>query len=537
MPLQSNSPAIDAADASAAPLIDQRGYYRFGPPDIGAYEFNGQLYSTAFISVQAADAYAIEANTNNTGTFSITRTGNIGVTSTVGLKISGTAVAGTDYAALPTNIVLVPGITQTNLTVMPLANAPATQAKTVVMGIIPSTSFMSGLYTNAVVTLLPPSSMTNSVTSPAGRYWRGSGSDPTYWSLIVPLDYETGTVYSNLNGNCSALYPGQTSWLNGIFYHYNATNTLSQTNAANRIPFNNPIVAFGERVGGTPLYLYQPYSFGIYAGDPFLAQTQIVIQVYYRTNLQLAGSVKVIPPNFFDTNSLNRYVTNGFQVTTNALWTDHHIVGYAELDLGEQLPFGAYVLTHTASDQATNYYYLVEAFGYLDSNFLPMVQDTNGQMQPSLLYTLEFEPRPPWRSVFLDQPHFDGSPLPPFYAGMTLAEMLTNTPPVTNVVNFTPSAATNLDDSPELRRHPVLDQFVANMGNDPIALANYVINQIDLTDPMDYNDNGNVAEQSINPGGVTRGALGNLSGKARLARRTMRLAGLSAASGGRAGRV
>ena len=37
------------------------------------------------------------------------------------------------------------------------------------------------------------------------------------------------------------------------------------------------------------------------------------------------------------------------------------------------------------------------------------------------------------------------------------------------------------------------------MGNDPIALANYVINEIDLTDPMDYSDNGNVAEQSINP--------------------------------------
>ena len=125
-----------------------------------------------------------------------------------------------------------------------------------------------------------------------------------------------------------------------------------------------------------------------------------------------------------------------------------------------------------------------------------------------MLYSLEFEQRPNWRSTFLDQPHFDGTPLPPFYAGRTLAEMLTNTPPVTNVVNFTPSAATNLDDSPELRRHPILDSFVASMGNDPIALANYVINSIDLTDPMDYSDSGNVAEQAINPTGVTRGALG-----------------------------
>jgi RHS repeat-associated protein len=502
-----NSPAIDAADASAAPINDQRNYDRLNAPDIGAYEYNGTPYTYAFISVQAADAYAIEANTNNTGIFSITRTGKTSITNIIGLSISGTAVAGTDYAALPTNIVLLPGILQTNLTVKPLINAPVTQAKTVVLGIIPSTTFMSGLYTNAVVTLIPPASMTNSVPSPVGRYWRGSGSDPTYWSSIVPLDYETGTVYSNVNGNCSALYPGLTSWLSGNSYHYNATNSLSQTNAANRIAFDNPIVAFGERVGGTPLYIYQPYSFGIYAGDPLLATTQIVIQVYYRTNLQLAGSIRLNPPIFFDTNSWSRYATNGFQVTTNAFGLTTTLSDTPTLSWGA-ISLGAYVLTHTANDQATNYCYLVEASGYLDSLGVPMVQDTNGQIQASLLYTLEFERRPQWRSVFLDQPHFDGSPLPPFYAGMTLAEMLTNAPPVTNVVNFTPSTATNLDGSPELRRHPLLDQFVADMGNDPIALANYVINSIDLTDPMDYNENGNIAEQSINPGGVSRGALG-----------------------------
>jgi RHS repeat-associated protein len=137
-----------------------------------------------------------------------------------------------------------------------------------------------------------------------------------------------------------------------------------------------------------------------------------------------------------------------------------------------------------------------------------MAQDINGTNVPSLLYSLEFEPYPPWRSVYIDPPHFDGSPLPPFYAGMSVDEMLTNTPPVTNSVSLAPSACTNIDDSPELREHPILDQFVASMGNDPIALANYVINQINLTDTMDYNDDGNVAEQSINLGGMTRGALG-----------------------------
>ena len=117
--------------------------------------------------------------------------------------------------------------------------------------------------------------------------------------------------------------------------------------------------------------------------------------------------------------------------------------------------------------------------------------------------------------MFIDQPQFDGSPLPPFYAGMTLAEMLTNTPPVTNAVRLHPSACTNLDDSPELRRHPILDQFVADMGNDPIALANYVLNQIDLTDPMDYNDNGNVARGIHQSGRRQPRRVGDFPGEAR----------------------
>jgi RHS repeat-associated protein len=86
--------------------------------------------------------------------------------------------------------------------------------------------------------------------------------------------------------------------------------------------------------------------------------------------------------------------------------------------------------------------------------------------------------------------------------------MMTNTPPVTNGVTILPQNATNLNDSPELLRSPVLDSFVASMGNDPVALANFVINQVDLTDPMDYSDDGNVSEQAIYPTGVSRGALG-----------------------------
>ncbi|HXI72020.1 MAG TPA: transglutaminase domain-containing protein, partial [Verrucomicrobiae bacterium] len=475
------------------------------------------------VMVNATTSFAY---TTNAGVFTVTRTGD-STAVTVKLAVSGTAVYGMDYPAFPTNITMGSGVFSTNLSVR-LTNSIAA-AKTVVLSLLTNASYFTGLSTNAVVTLLPSSSVTNSVSLPTGRYWRGSGGDPSYWSQVVPLDYEKGVVYSNLNGNAASLYQ-ISSWSSTTLYHYNATNPLSQNIVSNRIAFNNPIVAFGERVGGTPLYLNQPYSFGIAAGmgmsatpSPPITVGAIRIDVFYQTNFGYAGVIFMYPPQFpfnSDTNRWQRYITNGFQIATS---TNYAYTGSAfQLTTNNfglrnifsatpNLKWGAsanpgYVMTHTANNQATNFYYMVQEYSSVDTNW--MVLDGSGFTSPSFLYTMEFEQRPAWRSVFLDQPHFDGSPLPPFYAGKTVAEILTNTPPVTNIVNFTPSAATNLDNSPELRRHPILDNFVACMGNDPIALANYVVNEIGLTDPMDYSDNGNVAEQSINPTGVTRGALG-----------------------------
>jgi RHS repeat-associated protein len=482
-------------------LTLQSGYYQIG--NSSATLTIGE--DVPVINVTAPGQYDSQ-NGVYAGQFTLTRSGELTNSVTANLTVSGTATAGSDYIPLPASVTFAANQTSTNLYVT-TTNANLSVAKTVVLSLNSSSAYFQGLTTNAIVTILPNGSTTNSVSSPTGMYWRGSGSDPTYWSQVIPLEYETGTVYSNLNGNCSTLYSGLSSWSSQTLYHYNATNSSPQTNTANRIAFNNPIVAFGERVGGTPLYYSQPYTFGIYAGDPILSNQPVVVQAYYRTNYQLAGTVSIYIPTVSNTNLWKAYMTNGFQLTTNAYGLTTILAAVPNMYWGENSR-GAYMLTHTSSNQATNYYYTVGISGNPADNSNPMVINGSGQMTNSLLYSLEFEQRPPWRSVFLDQPHFNGSPLPPFYAGDTLSEMLTNTPSVTNAVSFSLSTATNLDNSPELRRHPILDNFVASMGNDPIALANYVINQIGLTDPMDVNDNGNVAENSINPPGMTRGALG-----------------------------
>ena len=470
------------------------------------------LESLPIISLSTPGPVASQVQSNIfTGQIALTRSGGLSQTVTVYFSLGGTATVGVDYPWFSAAVTLAPFQTTANFIILS-TNANLSVPKTVVLSLNNDGSYLPGLTTNATVTLVPNSSVTNPVTSSIGRYYRGTGPNPTYWSMVVPLDNETGTVYSNLNGNCSTLYPGLTSWNAQTNYHYNATNLLSQTVLTNRIPFNNPIVAFGEHEGGTPLYINQQYNFGFYAGDLAVSNQPVTIQAYYRTNYQLAGTTKIYPPTSSATNLIG-FTTNGWQITASGyglttIFSGTPFMSWGEISDGAFYPLnGAYTLTHLAGNQATNYYYVISVAGHAYSWTNCMVVNTNGQMAASLLYSLDFEQRPPWRAVFLDQPHFDGQPLPPYYAGKTPTEMLTNTPAVTNIVNFTPSAATNLDNSPELWRHPMLDNFVASMGNDPIGLANYVINEIDLTDPLDINDNGSVTETSLNPPGVTRGAL------------------------------
>jgi RHS repeat-associated protein len=462
----------------------------------------GILDDSPTISVVASNAYAWGAN--SPGTFVINRSGAMSGPVTVNYTVSGTAQPGS-YSDLPTSVTLAADQAATTLVIWEATNPSS--AQTIVLTLSADASYLLGGQSQAVVTLLPQSATTNSIPSPVGRYHRGSGSDPNFWSIIVPLNYQTGANYDNVSGNCATLYPGLTSWTNATLYHLNATNSLSQPNPANRIAFNNPIAAFGERVGGTPLYPGQPYSFGIYAGTPYPTLLPLSILAYARSNFALVGAVNISPPTPYNSNSWTDYVNSGHRFTTNAHALKTTLADTPNLTWGTT-NYGAWVLTHEASDASTNYFYVVQASGYVDSQSNTMVTTSGGAVAPSLLYSLEFALRPQFRSVFLDQPHFDGKPLPPFYAGKTLPEILTNAPPVTNTVALAPSTCTNLDDSPELRRHPALDQFVADMGNDPVALANYVLNEIDLTDPIDYNENGNVAEEAINPGGVSRGALG-----------------------------
>ena len=123
------------------------------------------------------------------------------------------------------------------------------------------------------------------------------------------------------------------------------------------------------------------------------------------------------------------------------------------------------------------------------------------------LYALNFDQQPALRSIYLDRLFVSGAPMPPGYENTNFATPNGLNMAVTNIVSLTNSIYTNIDASPELRRHPLLDQFVLDMNKDPLALASYVINEIELTDPYANAQSNQVIKTVINCGGVDRGAL------------------------------
>lgn len=497
------SPAIDNGDDSAAPTYDQRNFMRVGQSDIGAYEHGGStLGVVAFGPTASLDG--------DVGLFLISALPtNAGAPFQVNFTISGTASNGVDCQLITNSVTIPTGSSYAEVLVRGIPGAFTGTNKSVVLTLLQGTNFVinpnDSLNPNsAVVTLYD-----HSTYDLNKRYVRGTSTAPDFQSFVIPISYETGVRLDDIGGNATNLFPGNL-WTNTL-YHFNATNLVFQTNISGRIPFQNPIVAFGDTAGGSPLYLNRNYSFGTGCGYPSSFSNALRIQVYYRSNSAYAGTISMPIPDPTITNQLTGLVTNGFTQTFTGFGLQTVMKVSPFFDWG--LQSGVYfVFTHSASSVATNYFYVVEENGKEAKNFFDrsgtnyLVLNQSGMADWSRLYVMEFSPFPSGISTFIDQPHFDGIPLPPAYQGKTLQELTNVVATLPDLSFLTPSNYLALDDSPELRRHPILDQFVSDMGNDPLALANYVINEIGTCDAVDYNTNYS-SQAVINLGGIDRSAL------------------------------
>ncbi|HYG23704.1 MAG TPA: DUF6531 domain-containing protein, partial [Verrucomicrobiae bacterium] len=350
-----------------------------------------------------------------------------------------------------------------------------------------------------------------------GAYRRGSETNADFASFVIPLDFQTGQLLAPSGGIVTNLLPFFTNA--PLAYHYNETNSGAngQTHLPLRIPTQNPIVAFGSRVGGSSLFAERSYRFVVFSGCPaitndypFLNQysNALKIDVYSRATFALVGSTDVAIPHYLLTNNAwSTFLTNGLKQSVTAF-------GLTTTLSTREYPFaygvtnnGVLELTHEARDVATNYIFVVKFKGQGANGWMSLSGSHTPTWTP--LYSAEFIPAPPWNIRFLSQIHFEGKPLPPLYDGKSLDEILDTKLVVSNVVQVPQPVGTytNLDQSPELRRHPTLDDFVQSMKHDPMALARFVQNEIDLTDAIDPLGTNQIMKGMVRLGGVNRSAL------------------------------
>lgn len=363
------------------------------------------------------------------------------------------------------------------------------------------------------------------------RFIRVPANDPQYQSFVIPLDGQKGIALDPLGDN-AAKFSGSLPWFQSIAKEQRRHLTQNPSPGFNEL-FENPIVAFGSLGGGTPLYTGQAYSFGIYGGNRAegtnletsdqnsLYYGEVYISVYSKasftqgaTNVPPLQTLRIRAPRKGSA-AWNDFITKGYQIEIPPVLAGLEI--FLKLVESPTDPFNEMwgvqytsPMILTVKSASSDYFFLVETLGLFKSGpeWFSTTREVAGS-NPKLnrLFTMDFENRPPWRSTFIHQPHFDGEPLPSAYQGKTLDELLFTSTPVTKQMGAVTPDQTALDNSPELRSHPILDKFVADMGNDPIALANYVLNEIELTDAISYPDDGQISDPSINLGGVNRGAL------------------------------
>src|SRR5262249_35181962 len=138
------------------------------------------------VTITATDPSAVEPDAGqaatSTGQFTVTRGGFskfLGAI-TVNLGVSGNAVEGTDYAALPRTVNFPPGTNSQTITLTPLANASLQTGVLATMTVLSGTGYTVGSGSTASVVITPTPTATGSGL--IANYYVGSSS--TYGSAI-----------------------------------------------------------------------------------------------------------------------------------------------------------------------------------------------------------------------------------------------------------------------------------------------------------------------------------------------------------------
>ncbi|HUR47359.1 MAG TPA: lamin tail domain-containing protein [Candidatus Saccharimonadales bacterium] len=121
-----------------------------------------------FVTITATDPVASEPGAN-TGSFTIARTGGTTQPLTVNLSVGGSATPSLDYTSLPSTVTIPAGFISTNLLVVALDDSALEPSETIIVSIMPGTTYAIGSPASATVTILDDDNLAPSVaiTNPA----------------------------------------------------------------------------------------------------------------------------------------------------------------------------------------------------------------------------------------------------------------------------------------------------------------------------------------------------------------------------------
>ena len=106
------------------------------------------------VTIVATDAIATEGNASDTGTFTISRTGDTTNALTVNFITSGTATSGADYTALGTSLTIPAGSSSATLTVATINDSTVEANETVIVTLSANAAYVIGSPNAATVTIM-----------------------------------------------------------------------------------------------------------------------------------------------------------------------------------------------------------------------------------------------------------------------------------------------------------------------------------------------------------------------------------------------
>jgi hypothetical protein len=216
--------AAEAADADGA--VARVEFYRNGllvytdtsapyafswvSPETGAYTLTARAFDnlgaattsqpvavtvtrTPMISLSVSDGTASEPG-NDTATISVNRSGNTNGDLVVAYTVSGTAIPGVDYDALPGSVTIPAGVTKVALVVRPIDDAVQERAETVIVTLSSNATSLLGSYRSATVSILDNETNLPPVVALSAPTNGAAFVDPTHIQLSADASDPDGAL-------------------------------------------------------------------------------------------------------------------------------------------------------------------------------------------------------------------------------------------------------------------------------------------------------------------------------------------------------